>query len=74
MVKEAGVDLLKRVNLGLAFVLELVMLVAFGYRAYFAAPGGWLSWLAALVIVAVAIGLWAIWGAPKSARRLKLRH
>ena len=65
-------DILKAGNLGLAFALELVMLLAFGYWAFSAAPGGWLSWLAALAIIATAVAIWAIWGAPKSARRLKM--
>ena len=59
-------------NLALAFAIELMMLAALGYWAFGAAPGGWLSWLAALAIVAVAIGLWAVWGAPTSATRLKM--
>jgi hypothetical protein len=63
---------LKGANLALAFVLELLMLVAFACWAFVAGHGSWAGTLAAVVIVVVAIALWAIWGAPKSARRLKM--
>jgi len=66
------VNFLKSANLALAFAIEIVMLVALGFWALVAAPGGWVGWLAALAVVAVAIVLWAIWGAPKSTRRLKM--
>ena len=59
-------------NLALAFAIELMMLAALGYWAFGAAPGGWLSWLMAVAIVALAIGLWALWGAPTSATRLQM--
>lgn len=54
----------------LAFLLELVMLAAFGYWAFVTAPAGWPAWAAAIAIVAVAIVLWAIWAAPTSSTRL----
>jgi hypothetical protein len=65
-------DIIRIANLALAFLLELAMLAALGYWAFRAAPGGWLSWAAAVVVVAIAIGLWAAWGAPKSATRLAM--
>lgn len=62
----------KGANLALALLLEFAMLAAFGYWAFGAAHGGWTGAVAALVIIAIAIGLWAVWGAPKSVRRLKM--
>ena len=63
-------SLLTGANQLLAFLLELVMLAAFGYWAFVTAPAGWLAWVAAIAIIAVAIVLWAIWAAPTSANRL----
>jgi hypothetical protein len=62
---------LKIINAGLAFAIEMAMLAAFvdwGLRLHASAP---LRWAAALGALALAIGLWALWGAPKSATRLR---
>ena len=62
---------LKGANLALAFLLELVVVAALAWW-------GWTTGTNALVKVAlgtaaplVAIGIWAVFGAPRSARRLK---
>ena len=65
-------DMAKGANLALALLLEFAMLAAFGYWAFGAAHGGWVGAIAAGVIIAVAIALWAVWGAPKSTRRLRM--
>ena len=62
---------LKLINLALAFALELVMLAAFGMFAFAVLPDSWWRFVLAAVLVGVAIALWARWGAPKSATRLK---
>lgn len=61
---------LKALNLGLAFLLELALLGALGIWALSALPDS--PWRFALAIgsIAVAVVLWAIWAAPRSARRL----
>jgi hypothetical protein len=65
-------DVAKAVNLALALALEFAMLAALGYWAFGLAHGGWMGAVAAAIAIAAAIALWAIWGAPKSARRLKM--
>lgn len=62
---------LKGANLALAFLLELVVVAALAWW-------GWTYGTNTLVKVAlgtatplVAIGVWAVYGAPRSARRLK---
>ena len=68
----ASMNTLKLINLALAFALELVMLAAFGIFAFAVLPDSWWRFVLAVVLIGVAIALWARWGAPKSATRLKL--
>lgn len=59
----------KNINLGVSFILELAMLVAFsvwGFSIFHGAPG----WAVGLGVPAVLIVFWSIWMAPKSDRRL----
>ena len=63
-------DLLKGGNLALAFALELAMLAAFAVWALSLDAALWIRWGIAAVLVAAAIGLWAVWAAPNSATRL----
>ncbi|MDH7461391.1 YrdB family protein [Chitinophagaceae bacterium 26-R-25] len=64
--------ILKTINQAVTFLLEIAMLVAYGYY------GMSLPWtffprlLFAIFLVAVVIVLWGIFAAPKSARRLKM--
>ena len=53
------------------FLLELIMLVAFGWYGYRQPTAMPLKIGLAVALVAAAITIWAIWGAPKSNRRLK---
>jgi hypothetical protein len=63
-------DLLKGANLALAFALELAMLAGFAVWALSLDGASWIRWGLAAVLVAAAIGLWAVWAAPNSATRL----
>jgi hypothetical protein len=59
------------VNACLALTLELWMLWAYGAWGWHMGGSGWVGWSAMLGAVGLGIGCWAIWGAPKSARRLR---
>jgi hypothetical protein len=58
-------------NLTLAFAVELAMLAAFAVAGWSATDILWLRLLLAVGLPALAIGLWAIWAAPKAKTRLK---
>jgi hypothetical protein len=62
---------LKVINAGAAFAIEIAMLAAFADWGWRLSASTWLRWTAALGAPALAIALWAIWGAPKSATRLR---
>ncbi len=60
---------MQSIVLGLAFLLELALLVAVGYWGFQTGTGimAWVLGLGAPLLVAV---VWGIWLAPKSSRRL----
>lgn len=62
---------LKMVNLALAFVLELVMVFAYGYWGVKTRNGDLLGWLLAFGVPFVVILIWARFMAPNSKTRLK---
>ncbi len=64
-------DALKLANLGLKFLLELGAFAALAYWGAKTGSGAG-SVLLAIAAPAIAIGLWAIFAAPKSERRLPL--
>ncbi len=64
-------DLLKSANLGLAFFLELGVLVALGYWGFQTGQGTLAQVALGIGLPAIAIGVWAVFGAPKSTRRLR---
>lgn len=57
-------------NLGLAFLLELMALIAFGLTGMLV-PTGWLQLVAGIAAAALFIVIWALWAAPRSKRRLR---
>jgi Protein of unknown function (DUF2568) len=61
----------KNVNRALAFFLELCMLASLLYWGFQIGQGLIAKIALALGASIVVIVLWAIWGAPRSARRLK---
>src|SRR5256885_12147914 len=62
---------LKNTNLGLAFLLELCALVAFGYWGFAVGPNMIVKIVLAIVIPVLAIVWWGMFGAPTSAWQLK---
>jgi hypothetical protein len=63
---------MKAANLALALLIELAMLAGFGAAGLaLPLPVPW-PWLAAAVAVGLGIAVWAIWGAPRSRRRLAM--
>ena len=63
-------DLLKALNLGLRFALELCMLAGFAYWGFQGDKALWLKWLVGVSVPLSAIVLWGIFFAPRSAQRL----
>lgn len=64
-------SLLKGANLALAFFMELGALLALGYWGFVTGPGMPAKIGLGIGLPILAIVLWAIWGAPRSARRLR---
>jgi hypothetical protein len=64
------VPALRAANLGLKFLLELGAFAAFAYWGTTAADGA-LSVVLAIAAPALAVGLWSVFAAPKSDRRLR---
>ncbi len=64
--------MLKAANLALAFALELGALAAFAYWGYTtgASSGTVLQIGLCILLPVIGIGVWAVWGAPQSKRRL----
>lgn len=56
-------------NLALAFLLELAALISFA--AVGVLLSGWMQLVAGIIGAAVFIGLWGVYAAPRSRRRLK---
>lgn len=61
----------KNLNRALAFLLELCMLAALVYWGFQIGQAMLAKVAFALAALIVVVVLWAIWGAPRSARRLK---
>lgn len=66
--------MIKILNLVVMFFVEMAMLFSYGYFG-FSQPWNFITKLLFTVgVLAVAITLWAIFAAPKSARRLKMPY
>ena len=63
-------ELLKSINTGLAFLLELAMLAAFGYWGFHTHQGGLTKWVLGIGIPLVSIVVWGLYFAPNSTNRL----
>ncbi len=61
---------LKGINLTLSFLLELAMLVAYGYWGFNTGSSTLVHWILGLGIPIVAIIIWSIYNVPMSKRRL----
>src|SRR3954451_13717807 len=64
-------EAIKAINLGLAFVLELVMIAALGYWGFQASDNILIRLLLGIGAPLIAILIWAKYNAPKSATRLQ---
>ena len=63
-------QVLKTINLLIAFLLEVIMLVALGIVGFEITNASPLKYILAVALPTVAIIVWAIWAAPKSKTRL----
>ena len=61
---------LKGMNLALSFLLELIMLFAYGYWGFSTGSSNLVQWILGLGVPAIAIIIWSIYNAPMSKRRL----
>ena len=61
---------LKDINAGLAFLLELVMLLAFGIWGFYGERSTWLKWLLGIGLPLLTAVVWGIFFAPRSVYRL----
>lgn len=64
-------SLLKNLNLALAFLLELAVLAALCYFGFTIQPNLPLKIIVGIGLPVVAIVIWALFGAPRSKRRLR---
>lgn len=64
-------DLLKNINLGLAFLLELCMLAALGYWGFTLDQGLAVRVGAGLGVPVLAAVVWGVWMAPRASIRLQ---
>ena len=62
---------LKGINLGLAFLLELGVLAALVYWGFTVGPNTFVKFVLGLGAPALAIVVWAIFGAPNSSTQLQ---
>jgi hypothetical protein len=62
---------LKSTNLGLAFLLELAVLAALIYWGFATGSNIFIKIVLGIGVPLVAIIVWAVFGAPRSARRLQ---
>ena len=67
-------QMIKFFHYTLAFVLEICMLVAMGKWAYSFGEETWSKYALLVLIVGIAIALWAYFAAPKSPNRLNLKY
>lgn len=63
-------EVFKGLNLALSFLLELAMLVAYGYWGFNTGDSAIIHWILGLGVPLVAIIIWSIFNAPMSKRRL----
>jgi hypothetical protein len=70
-MENTSVSMLKYANLALAFLLELGVLVALGYWGFQTGQGTIAQIALGIGAPVIAIAVWAVFGAPRSTRRLR---
>lgn len=66
--------MLKTINQVIVFLLEMAMLVTYGYYGMTRPWNLALKLLFTFLILAAAIGLWSVFAAPKSGQRLEMPY
>lgn len=61
---------MKMANAALSFLLELAMLVAFGYFGFHSSGPAWLKWLIGIGLPLVVAVFWGLFMAPQASYRL----
>jgi hypothetical protein len=64
-------EIIKSLNIGLAFLLELAMLIAFGYWGFQTGDSTLVKILLGIGVPVVVIVIWGMYLAPRSTRRLR---
>ena len=64
-------QMVRSINAGLSFALELAMLAAFAYWGY-TVGDGLVAWALAVALPLVGVIVWGLFFAPRSERRLSL--
>ncbi|AKG37662.1 hypothetical protein VK70_08535 [Paenibacillus durus ATCC 35681] len=60
------IEMLKMFNLGLRFMLELIVLTVYGFWGYRIGWGAWSRWVLSIGLPLAAAVLWGMLGAPKA--------
>jgi hypothetical protein len=64
-------EMIKAINLAVAFFLEIAMLVAFGYFGFHYPQNTIMKYVLMITLPVIAIMLWGYFAAPKSKHRLQ---
>jgi hypothetical protein len=70
MEKNYMTEILKLINAGLAFLLELAMLAAFGYWGFYGDKGLAAKWILGIGLPVLTAVIWGMFLAPRAAHRL----
>jgi hypothetical protein len=70
MEKNCMTVFFKLINAGLAFLLELAMLAAFGYWGFYGDKSLLTKWLLGIGLPVLTAVIWGMWLAPRAANRL----
>jgi hypothetical protein len=65
------VDILKNLNLGLRFVLEICLIVALAYSGLHISQNSMLKWILCLLLPVLAATIWGRYIAPRASHPLK---
>ncbi len=65
-----SMQIIKALNLGVAFLLELVMLAALVFAGLHFSVAAWLKWVITIGAPIIVMILWGLWAAPNSSTRL----